>query len=221
LHLPDGYLDPSLCVLMYALALAGLYWAWRGVGRTFHRSFVSVIAVSSAFVFAAQMLNFTVPFGTSGHLVGGTFLASLLGPQAAVISMTIVLIVQAVIFADGGLTTLGANIFNMAIIGAFSYYIVALIVRGHAKRLALGVFLASWFSVVLGGLAAGVEIGTSSIFAPYGGLSVTVPSMLFWHLLIGLGEATITTVLVAQLLRSRPTSLFGLNKLVMINERNH
>lgn len=215
MHIPDGFLDPYLCVLMYILALVSLTWAWRGVKRTFPRSFVPVLAVSSAFVFAGQMLNFPIVYGTSGHLVGGTFLAMLLGPHAAVISMTIVLLIQAVFFADGGISTFGANAFNMAVIGGLSFYVVKLLSNSSSsqKRFSISVFAASWFSIVLGALATALQIGVSSTFAPVGGVMITVPAMLFWHVIIGVGEAVITTSLTSQLLRVKPSMLNGLTML--------
>lgn len=213
MHIPDGFLDPYLCILMYILAFAFLTWAWKGVQKKFPRSFVSVIAVSSALVFVAQMLNFPIVYGTSGHLVGGTFLAFLLGPQASILSMSIVLLIQAIFFADGGLFTFGANIFNMAIIGGLSFYIVKLFptsTLSNQKKFLASVFIASWFSIVLGSLACAIEIGVSPMFASAGGIAVTVPAMLFWHIIIGVGEATITTALISQLSRTAPSILSGL-----------
>jgi cobalt/nickel transport system permease protein len=159
------------------------------------------------------MLNFPITYGTSGHLVGGTFLSIILGPYTAILSMTIVLLMQALFFADGGIFALGANIFNMAIIGGLSFFIVKLISgeTTSSKGFYFGVFAASWISVVLGAFACGLEIGLSPIFSEAGGLTVTVPAMLFWHALIGLGEATITTTIISQLYRIRPTVLSGLN----------
>jgi len=212
MHISDGFLDPYICVLMYIVALVSLTWAWKGVRRKFPRSFVPVMAVSSAFVFVGQVLNFPIVYGTSGHLVGGTFLTMLLGPHAAVISMTIVLLIQAVFFGDGGISTFGANIFNMAIIGGLSFYIVKLLSSSSSnkKRFAVSVFVASWFSIVLGALATAIQIGVSSMFANVGGLTVTVPAMLFWHVIIGVGEAAITTSLTSQFLQIKPTMLNGL-----------
>lgn len=215
MHIPDGFLDLPLCVLMYVVSSGFLAWAWRGVRRAFPRSSVPIIAVSSAFVFVSQMLNFPIVYGTSGHLVGGTFLAMLLGPHAAVISMSIVLLIQAIFFADGGILTFGANIFNMAVIGGLSFYMVKAL-SGHSlsqKWLSASVFMASWSSVVLGALACAIQIGISSTFASVGGVMVTVPAMLFWHMIIGIGEAAITTALVSQLSRISPAVLGGITML--------
>jgi len=189
-----------------------LAWSWKKARATYPQSLAPLLAISSAFVFAAQMINFPIAYGTSGHLVGGTFLCILLGPYAAILSMTIVLMMQALFFADGGIFTFGANVFNMAIIGGLSFFLIKLLTRNSKRNssLFLSVFAASWLSVVLGALACGLQIGLSPIFAEAGGIAVTVPAMLFWHVLIGLGEAAITTTLISQLHRLQPTVLSGL-----------
>jgi len=209
MHIPDGFLSITICILMYAASIGFLVWAWRKVKNTYSTSVAPLLAISSAFVFAAQMINFPIMYGTSGHLVGGTFLAVLLGPYAAIISMTLVLMMQALFFADGGLTTFGANVFNMAIIGGLSYFVVKALAHESKSRsrFFLSVFAASWLSIVGGALVCGLEIGVSPLFADAGGILVTVPAMLFWHVVIGLGEATITATLLTQLSRMPSTVL--------------
>ena len=212
MHIPDGFLTPATCIIMYVVSAAFLVWSWKKVKENYSRTFVPLIAISSAFIFAAQMINFPIVYGTSGHLVGGTLLAILLGPHAAILSMTIVLMIQAIFFADGGIFTFGANVFNMAVIGGLSFYIVKIISNSanSRKRMWMSVFIASWLSVVLGSLACALQIGISPMFASAGGIIVTVPSMLFWHMIIGIGEAAITTSLISQLQRLQPTALNGL-----------
>jgi len=212
-HIPDGFLSPAICALTYAVSIGFLVWSWRKARATYSRSLAPFLAVSSAFVFAAQMINFPIAYGTSGHLVGGTFLSILVGPYAAILSMTIVLLMQAIFFADGGIFTFGANVFNMAVIGGLSFFLVKLLTKNSEKRswLFSSVFMASWLSVVLGALACGLQIGFSPVFSDAGGIAVTVPAMLFWHVLIGLGEAAITTTLLSQLQRLQPTVLNGLS----------
>jgi len=172
----------------------------------------SLLAVSSAFVFAAQMINFPILFGTSGHLIGGTFLSILLGPYVAILSMTIVLMMQALFFADGGISTFGANVFNMAVIGGLSFFLVRFLAKDPKRsgRFFLSIFIASLLAVVLGALACGLQIGFSPTFSDSGGITATVPAMLFWHVFIGLGEAAITAALISQLHRLQPTVLNGL-----------
>jgi cobalt/nickel transport system permease protein len=197
---------------MWIVSIAFLAWSWKRAKATYSYSITALLAVSSAFVFAAQMINFPIVYGTSGHLVGGTFLAVLLGPYAAMLSMTIVLLMQALFFADGGLLAFGANVFNMAVIGALSFFLVKLFTRNSngTGRFASSVFIASWFSVVVGSLACALEIGVSETFANAGGILVTVPAMLFWHVIIGLGEAAITTTLLTSLQRLQPAVMGGL-----------
>jgi len=212
MHIPDGYISPEIAATMVIISAIFLVLSWKKAKATYPKALAPLLAVSSAFVFAAQMINFPITYGTSGHLVGGTFLSIVLGPYAAVLSMTIVLLMQALFFADGGIIALGANIFNMAVIGGLSFYIVKLIAGNSTKgkRFFLGVFTASWLSVVLGALACGLQIGFSPAFSEVGGITVTVPAMLFWHVLIGLGEAAITTTAITQLYRVQPAVLNGL-----------
>jgi cobalt/nickel transport system permease protein len=197
------------------VAIAFLVWAWKKAKVTYTHSIAALLAISSAFVFTAQMINFPIVYGTSGHLVGGTFLSVLLGPYAAMLSMTIVLLMQAVFFADGGIFAFGANVFNMAIIGGLSFFLIKLFTKNSRStgRFASSVFVASWLSVVLGALACALEIGFSAAFASAGGIMVTVPAMLFWHVIIGLGEAAITTALFSSLQRLQPEIITGLTLL--------
>jgi cobalt/nickel transport system permease protein len=215
MHIPDGFLSIGIAILMYAISISVLMWCWRKAKASYSKSLASLLAISSAFVFAAQMINFPIAYGTSGHLVGGTFLSVLLGPHAAVLGMTVVLLMQALFFADGGITAFGANIFNMAIIGGFSFFIIRILAGKSEKgsRFYTSVFAASWLSVVLGALACGLEIGFSPVFSQAGGVSVTVPAMLFWHVLIGLGEAVITATLITSLHKVSPTVLNSLQLL--------
>jgi cobalt/nickel transport system permease protein len=193
---------------MWTISITFLVWSWKKAKATYTHSITAVIAVSSAFIFAAQMINFPIAFGTSGHLVGGTFLAVLLGPYAAILSMTIVLMMQAAFFGDGGIIAFGMNVFNMAIIGGLSFFLIKLFNRNSVSsgRFASSVFVASWVSVMLGALVCSLEIAPA--FA--GGVLVTVPSMLFFHAIIGLGEGAITTVLVTSVQRLQPTVMGGL-----------
>ncbi|MDH7563934.1 MAG: energy-coupling factor ABC transporter permease [Candidatus Bathyarchaeota archaeon] len=212
MHIPDSFLiPPEICALMYAISLAFLIWSWKKAKATYTRSFAPILAMSSAFVFAAQMINFPIVYGTSGHLVGAIFLAALLGPHMAILGMTIVLMIQALVFADGGLLTFGANVFNMAVIGGISFFIVKpLATHQKTSHFLAGIFAASWLAVILGALACGIEVGFSPLFAEAGGTAVTVPAMLFWHTIIGLIEAIITTTILSQLHRLQPTLLFGI-----------
>jgi cobalt/nickel transport system permease protein len=215
MHIPDGLITnaPSIAAAaaMWIVSLAFLAWSWKKAKATYSRSITALLAISSAFVFAAQMINFPIAFGTSGHLVGGTFLAVLLGPYAAMLSMTIVLLMQAFFFADGGILAFGMNAFNMAVIGGLSFFLIKLFTRGSAgsRRFIPSVFVASWLSVMAGALVAALEV--SPAFA--GGVLVTVPSMLFYHAIIGLGEGAITAVLISSIQRMQPAMMGGLTLL--------
>src|SRR3989304_3263565 len=163
MHIPDGLIinNPAVAVVMWIVSVAFLVWSWRKAKAAYSRSITALLAISSAFVFRAQMINFPIAFGTSGHLVGGTLLALLLGPYAAMLSMTIVLLMQAFFFADGGLVAFGMNVLNMAVVGGLSFFLVKLFTRKSAGngRFMSAVFLASWVSVVVGALLAGLGVG--------------------------------------------------------------
>jgi cobalt/nickel transport system permease protein len=137
--------------------------------------------------------------------------------------MTIVLLIQASLFADGGITTLGANIFNMAVIGGLSFYIVKLLSGSSSsqKRFTAALFIASWLSVVLTALLTAIQIGVSPSFASAGGLMTTVPAMLSVHIIIGAIEAAITAPLILQLSQASPTLLNGLNIIRGVNNEPH
>jgi cobalt/nickel transport system permease protein len=217
MHIPDGLIatnEPTslaVALFMWIVSIAFLVWSWKKAQKNYSRSITSLLAISSAFVFAAQMINFPIAFGTSGHLVGGTFLAVLLGPYAAMLSMAIVLLMQAFFFADGGIMAFGMNVFNMAVIGGLSFFMIKLFTRGQggSRRFVPSVFAASWLSVMTGALIAALEI--SPAFA--GGIMVTVPSMLFYHAIIGLGEGAITAVLISSIQRMQPAIMGGLTLL--------
>jgi cobalt/nickel transport system permease protein len=215
MHIPDGLITNAAsiatAVAMWMASLAFLAWSWKKAKASYSRSITALLAISSAFVFAAQMINFPIAFGTSGHLVGGTFLAVLLGPYAAMLSMTIVLLMQAFFFADGGILAFGMNAFNMAVIGGLSFFLIKLFTKGDTgnRRFIPSVFVASWLSVMVGALVAALEV--SPAFA--GSVLVTVPSMLFYHAIIGLGEGAITAVLTSSIQRVQPAIMGGLTLL--------
>jgi cobalt/nickel transport system permease protein len=215
MHIPDGLITNAAsiatAVAMWMASLALLAWSWKKAKASYSRSITALLAISSAFVFAAQMINFPIAFGTSGHLVGGTFLTVLLGPYAAMLSMTIVLLMQAFFFADGGILAFGMNAFNMAVIGGLSFFLIRLFTKGDTgnRRFIPSVFVASWLSVMVGALVAALEV--SPAFA--GSVLVTVPSMLFYHAIIGLGEGAITAVLTSSIQRVQPAIMGGLTLL--------
>jgi cobalt/nickel transport system permease protein len=203
MHIPDGFLDVKTAVATGLFSATGLGAALRHAGRHLKSRKIPLIGLTAAFIFVAQMLNFPVASGTSGHLLGSTFAAVLLGPSAAIIVMSSVLIVQSLIFADGGILALGANIFNMAIVAPLVGYGVYRALRlfltgGQGQLVAVG--FASWFSTVVAAVFCAGELawsGTADWRAAF-------PAMAGVHMLTGLGEAAITMLIIAAIGRTRP-----------------
>ena len=203
MHIPDGFLDAKTLATTGALSVGGLAVAAHQVSRNLPRHKIPLMGLSAAFVFAAQMLNFPVAGGTSGHLLGGVLAAALIGPGAAAIVITCVLLVQCLIFSDGGVLALGANVFNMAFVGAGCGYAIY---RG-VQRLLPGlrgritaVFFAGWCSTVLASLMCAGELALSGTLAP----GIVFPAMGSVHMLIGIGEGLITALVVLAVARTRP-----------------
>jgi len=201
MHIPDGILDAKTALAASALAGAGLALAVRRVRLDLPPRRMPLLGLSASFLFAAQMINFPVAGGTSGHLLGGTLVAVLLGPSAAIVVLTTVLIVQCLLFADGGLLALGANIFNMGVVASVSGYAVYASLRrvlpGSAGRLAAVAF-AGWSSTVLAALACAGELAWSGA----AGWRVAVSAMVGIHSLIGLGEGAISAMVIAAIART-------------------
>ena len=206
MHVPDGFLDARTLALTGALSVGGLAVAARQVNRTLPRHKIPLMGLGAAFVFATQMLNFPVAGGTSGHLLGGVLAAVLLGPGAAAIVIACVLTVQALLFSDGGVLALGANIFNMSFIGAMIGYAVYRAVRKFLPGLRgriTAVFFAAWLSTVLAAVACAGELSLSGTLPP----GVVFPTMISVHALIGIGEGLITSLVILAIARTRPDLL--------------
>lgn len=203
MHIPDGFLDTKTAAATGVLAAAGLAIALRQARRNLPPRRVPLLGLSAAFVFAAQMLNFPVAGGTSGHLMGGVLTAVLLGPSAAVIVLSAVLIVQCLMFADGGISALGANVFNMALVGGVGgwtvYYLISRLFRGLFGRVLAATF-AAWCSMVLAAVACAGELAVSRTV----GWSVAFPTMAGIHMLIGIGEGAITALVLVAISQTRP-----------------
>ena len=196
MHIPDGFLDPKVWAGASAVSAGALAGALAQTRKALEERQVPLLGVMGAFIFAAQMVNFPVAGGTSGHLLGAALAAVLLGPWSAMLIMTAVLVIQMLFFYDGGLTALGANVLNMAVIAPWvaygTYRLFAGLSRGSTGR-GVAVFLASWLSVMAAALACSLELALSGTVP----LGVVVPAMMGWHALIGIGEGVITTVAVA------------------------
>jgi cobalt/nickel transport system permease protein len=204
MHIPDGFLSTGVSVATGVVAAGFVGYGMYKAREELDEKAVPMLALCAAFVFAAQMLNFPVAGGTSGHFLGGILVAVLLGPWLGELVIALVLLVQCLGFADGGLTALGANVFNMAVIGTIvSFYIFygikTILPKGRTYFLA-SVAVASWCSVMLASGAAAVELAVSGTTP----LSVALPAMLGVHAIIGVGEALITVLVVGVVLAVRP-----------------
>jgi cobalt/nickel transport system permease protein len=208
MHIPDGFLSAPVAIACAALSTVAVGAAASRSRALPGSRAIALTGVTAAFVFSAQMLNFPVAGGTSGHLVGGVLAAVLLGPSAAVIAMTSVLAMQCFVFGDGGLLALGANVLNMAVVHPIvGFAVYSAIVgagssrapAGNARRVA-GLAFASWVATVVAAVTCAGELALSGVVAPH----VVLPAMLTIHLAIGAGEALIAALVLATLLRLRP-----------------
>ncbi|HEU4752145.1 MAG TPA: energy-coupling factor ABC transporter permease [Armatimonadota bacterium] len=203
MHIPDGFLSPPVWAGMDAVAAGSVALAVRKVHRSLDPQRVPVMGMAGAFIFAAQMVNFPVAGGTSGHLLGGFLAALLLGPAPAVVVMTTVFVVQCLIFQDGGITALGANIFNMGVVGAVGGYAVYRLLRRGRVPESAAIAAGAWLSVMAGAAATTLELALSGAVA----LAIAAPTILGLHALIGIGEALITVGAVRVVTRVRPELL--------------
>jgi cobalt/nickel transport system permease protein len=204
MHIPDGFVNAPTAVATGLLGAGGLAVALNRIRAKLPSRRIPLLGLAAAFIFAGQMLNFPVAGGTSGHLIGAVLAAALLGPSAAVLVMSAVLILQCFMFADGGLTALGANVFNMGIVAVWvGYGVYALIRRwtgGSPRGTLLAVAFASWCSTVMASIACAGELASSGTVA----WGVAFPAMAGVHMLIGIGEALITALVVSAVAKLRP-----------------
>jgi len=207
MHIPDGFLSVFVSILMWIASIVVIAYALRRVSTDLDERKVPLMGVLAAAIFAGQMLNFTVIGGTSGHLMGAALATILLGPWAAVLVMTTVVGVQALIFQDGGLLVLGANIFNMGVIGVavsyMAYQTIQRIARGQRWGIFVGGFLAAWLSIEIAALAVGLELAISGTSPA----NIAIPAMAGIHALIGIGEGLITVGALAFVYAVRPDFL--------------
>ncbi len=221
MHIPDGYLGPATCGVFYALMLPIWGMASRMVKKALSVKQVPLLAIGAAFSFVIMMLNVPIPGGTTGHAVGAVLVAILLGPWAACIAITVALVIQALLFGDGGITAIGANCFNMAFVMPFSgYYIYKALsyksaIDSKRRVIAAGIagYLALNIAAALTGFAFGIQpllhhaADGQSLYCPYG-LKVALPVMLVEHLLVfGWVEAAVTALVVKYLQKSSPVLL--------------
>ncbi|MFQ5947833.1 MAG: energy-coupling factor ABC transporter permease [Acidimicrobiia bacterium] len=211
MHAPDGFLNAGTAVVTGAISAGAVGVSLRQARHQLGDRQVPLAGVTAAFIFAAQMFNFPVAAGTTGHLLGGALAAILLGPSVGAIVVTIVVVVQALAFADGGLTALGYNILNLAIIPAYGGYAAFVLFRRLVPATRGGVIgatgLAAWVSVVLAAMAFSIEwLFGASAPVPF---DTVFASMVGIHTLIGIGEGVISGIAVGAVLLSRPDLVYG------------
>ena len=206
LHAPDGFFSLPVAIAGYALAAMFIGIAIRQTNKNLNERIVPMMGVMAAFIFAAQMLNFPVAGGTSGHLVGGALAAIVLGPWAAILVMTAVVGLQALLFQDGGLVVLGINLLNMSIVSVLAGYAAYWVSRKLGttfKHLMIGGFIAAWLSVVVSAASTAIMLGMSGTTP----LALALPTMVGVHMLIGIGEALITVFALSFIRAARPALL--------------
>ncbi len=212
MHIPDGFIDLRTSAAVAAAGVAGVGVALAGAKRQLSEKSAPLAGLTAVYVFAVQMLNFPVAAGTSGHLLGGALAAVLVGPFAATLAITVVLLIQAFLFADGGLTALGLNIFNMAIIGVWVGYGVFLLARKILPKkkasIPLAAAVAGFISVpaAAAGFVFQYWIGATATYET----STVFTAMISTHVLIGIGEAIITFLTIGAVIAARSDLVFGL-----------
>ncbi len=228
MHIPDGLLNPTTIIFLWVIVIVVMILGYFKIGKIFEKEdsekLVPYIGVLAAVIFAFQFVNYPVPGGTSGHLIGGTLIAIILGPWASVIILFLVLVVQS-LFGDGGILAMGANAFNMGIIGGIvGFYIVVFIVKILNKtsirkelKVSIATAIGAYISIILAAFICAIELGVSGA-VPYG---IAIPAMVYWHLLIGIGEAIISSLIIFYIYRVKPdlitTEPIMMNKVILIN----
>ncbi|MCX7793961.1 MAG: cobalt transporter CbiM [Thermodesulfovibrionales bacterium] len=222
MHIPDGYLSPQTYIPLYGAS--ALFWAIaiKKLKRELSEKQVPYLAMAAAFSFLIQMFNIPIPGGTTGHAVGASITAILLGPWCAVIAVSTVLIIQAIVFGDGGITAIGANCFNMAVVIPFvSYWVFRAIADSERKkRIYIGAFLSGYIGLTAGALLTAIEFGIqpliatdkagNPLYAPYP-LKIAVPAMALEHLLLfSIIEGLLTMAILRYFVRHEPGLVYSL-----------
>jgi cobalt/nickel transport system permease protein len=198
MHIPDGFLSTSVWTSTAVAGAAGFTLSLKQAAAVLKDRAVPRLALVASFIFAAQMMNFPVAGGTSGHLLGGALAVALLGPWAASVAITLVLVIQCLVFQDGGITALGANIINMSFAGVFGAWAIQKLFPARLK--AAGIAVSAWGSVIAASGLCAVELGLSGM-VPMG---TALGAMLGVHAVIGIGEAVITVLVYQAVMRISP-----------------
>ena len=211
MHIPDGFINLPVSAIFMAVSALGVAIALRGARSELDDKTAPLAGLTTVFIFAAQMINFPVAAGTSGHLLGGALAAILIGPYAGTLAITIVLLLQGLLFADGGLTALGLNVFNMSLIGVWGGYLIFLVVRKMMPKrkssIPVAGFIAAFLEVPLAavGFVFQYWLGAQSTIP----VSTVLTAMVSTHILIGIGEALITSLTLSAVLATRSDLVFG------------
>ncbi len=211
MHIPDGFIDVQTSAIFAGLAAAGVAASLKGARSQLDEKSAPLAGLTAVFIFAVQMLNFPVVAGTSGHLIGAALAAVLVGPWAATLALTVVLVMQAFLFADGGLTALGLSAFNMSIIAVWVGYAVFLLVKKILPRGKPSIVIASAIGALISVPAAALgftlqyAMGANATFS----VSTVLGAMVGTHVLIGIGEALISGLTVSAVLASRSDLVYG------------
>ena len=221
MHIPDGYLSPATCGVFGAVMIPIWTAASKAVRKTLSVRQVPYLPIGAAFSFVIMMFNVPIPGGSTGHAVGGVLVAILIGPWAACIAVTVALVIQALLFGDGGITAIGANCFNMAFVlpfvGYYVYKLISLNSPAGSNRRIIAAGAGAYAGISLAALCAGIEFGLQpllyhkangqALYSPYG-LNVAVPAMVLGHLLVFGWVEVIVTALVVKYLQKQNSVFF-------------
>lgn len=225
MHIPDGYLGPQTYVPLYGVSVVFWTIAQKKLKKQLSLKHIPYLAMAAAFSFLIMMFNIPIPGGTTGHAVGSGIIAILLGPWTAVLAVSVVLIIQALVFGDGGITAIGANCFNMAVVMPFVSYWVFRLLKGKSgggTRLAVAAFLSGYIGLVVASLVTAFELGIQplittgadgrSLYAPYP-LSIALPAMAIEHLFpFGIVEGLVTMLLLKYFLKHERNLVYALSE---------
>jgi cobalt/nickel transport system permease protein len=211
MHIPDGFIDGPTSLIAGLIAIVGVAWCVRKTSETLSDRDIPVVGLAAAFIFAAQMLNFPVANGTSGHLLGGVLAAVLVGPWAGALAVTVVLVVQALLFADGGLSALGLNVINMGLAGAFAGYGLFLVLRKVLGARTWSVTPAAGIAAFLVPIIASILFTVEYAIGGNDAVSVgtVAAAMIGVHALIGIGEGVISGLAIGAVMSMRPDLVYG------------
>ena len=203
MHIPDGFIPIAQCLVYYVILIVALYFSVRWARSNLDEKRIPLLAVLAAGIFAIMSMNMPIPFGTSGHMVGGALVAIVfLAPEAAVLVFTVVLLIQALIFGDGGITALGANVFNMAIVGGCVGLYTFKALQGMIGKYP-SAFVAAWLATLVAAVVAAIEMAIAGTFP----LTVGIASMALYHAFIGIIEGVLTVIVLYALEKFRPDLL--------------